>query len=171
MVAMGKQSTTELAVGAQAPDFTLTNDIGESVSLHDFAGKWLVLYFYPRDDSPGCTIEACSLRDARDEITALGAEIIGISKDAPTMHEKFKARHSINFALLSDPTATTIQAYGAWNRNLLVFKHIVRKTYVVNPEGRIAKVYAYTTPLGTGSRIAADLRELQKIAAMPTMSR
>lgn len=169
---MAKEFEIALGVGAAAPDFTLTNDIGESVSLHDYAGKWLVLYFYPRDDSPGCTIEACSLRDARDEITALGADIIGISKDQPTMHEKFKARHSINFALLSDPSANVIRKYGAWNRSMLIFKHIVRKTFVVNPEGRIAKIYSYTTPLGTGSRIAQDLRELQKTPVVrPTIVR
>lgn len=163
---MAKKYEIELTVGMAAPDFTLKNDIGDDVSLHDYAGKWLVLYFYPRDDSPGCTVEACSLRDARDEITALGAEIIGISKDQPTMHEKFKARHSINFELLSDPGAATIQAYGAWNRSMLVFKHIIRRTVIVSPEGRVAKVYAYTTPLGAGSRIAADLRELQKSATV-----
>lgn len=163
---MANQFQIDLSVGATAPDFTLTNDIGEQISLHDFTGKWLVLYFYPRDDSPGCTIEACSLRDARDEITALGAEIIGISKDQPTMHEKFKARHSINFALLSDPGAATIREYGAWNRSFMIFRHIIRKTYIVNPEGKIAKVYSYTTPLGAGSRIAADVRELQKIASV-----
>ena len=164
---MAKQFEVQLTVGATAPDFTLSNDLGEKVSLHDYTGKWLVLYFYPRDDSPGCTIEACSLRDARDEITALGAEIIGISKDQPTMHEKFKARHSINFELLSDNDTKTIRRYGAWSRNLFVFKHVIRKTFIINPQGRIAKVYAYTTPLGAGARVAADLRELQK----PVVSR
>lgn len=159
---MAKTFIVELSVGMKAPDFTLTNDIGEQVSLHDFAGKWVVLYFYPHDDSPGCTIEACSLRDARDEITALGAEIIGISKDEPTIHEKFKARHAINFALLSDRDTHVIRRYGAWTRNFLIYKHVIRRTFFIDPEGRIAKIYAYTTPLGAGGRVAADLRELQK---------
>lgn len=160
---MAKLPTFELTVGSTAPDFTLKNDIGEDVSLHDYAGRWLVLYFYPKDDAPACTIEACSLRDARDEITALGAEIIGISRDTPAMHEKFKARHSINFALLSDPTRSVIFPYQAWGWTIFLFKRVIRKTFIINPQGRIAKIYPYTTPLGAGSRIASDLRELQKL--------
>lgn len=159
---MPKEFQIELMVGSKAPDFTLKNDLGEDVSLHDYVGKWLVIYFYPRDDSPGCTVEACSLRDARDEILAANAEIIGISKDHPTMHEKFKARHSINFTLLSDASADTIRRYGAWNTNFFIFRHVVRKTFIIDPEGRIAKIYSYLTPLGAGARIASDLRDMQR---------
>src|SRR5690348_9834118 len=92
----------------QAPDFTLNDSEGKPVSLKDFAGKWLVLYFYPKDDTPGCTAEACSLRDSRDDITALGAEVVGVSMDEPSNHEKFKAKYDLNFKLLSDPEKKTI---------------------------------------------------------------
>lgn len=89
-----------------APDFTL-----DGVSLREFRGRWVVLYFYPKDDTPGCTIEACSLRDARDELTALGAEVIGVSMDSPEAHEVFKAKHKLQFHLLSDPDRVAI---GIW---------------------------------------------------------
>src|SRR3982751_2005136 len=95
-----------------APDFNLKDTGGTAHQLADYAGKWMVLYFYPKDDTPGCTIEACSLRDARDDIAALGAEIIGISKDDASSHDKFKEKYTLNFTLLSDPEATTINAYG-----------------------------------------------------------
>jgi peroxiredoxin Q/BCP len=162
---MARPKQQILAVGDPAPDFTLLNDIGQDVSLHDYAGKWLVLYFYPHDDAPACTVEACSLRDARDDIMALGADIVGVSMDAPAIHERFKARHSLNFTLLSDPKAIMIEQYNSLNHHFwLVFKRIIRKTYIIGPDGHIARIYAYTTPIGSGARIAAELRELQRAA-------
>ena len=101
-----------------APDFSLKDSDGKLHSLKDYAGKWLVLYFYPKDDTPGCTVEACSLRDARDDIAELGAEVVGISMDDATSHEAFKAKHSLNFTLLSDPDRTTIDAYDAWGKKM-----------------------------------------------------
>ena len=92
-----------------APDFTL-----DDVSLKDFSGKWLILYFYPKDDTPGCTVEACSFRDARDELTELGAQVVGISKDDASSHDKFKSKHNLNFKLLSDTDGKVIESYGAW---------------------------------------------------------
>ena len=87
----------------EAPQFTLTNDKGEDVSLADYAGKWVVLYFYPKDDTPGCTTQACSLRDARDDLTELGASVIGVSKDDAPSHEKFKTKYNLNFTFLVTP--------------------------------------------------------------------
>ena len=87
-----------------APAFTLSDEKGVAHSLSDFKGKWVILYFYPKDDTPGCTTEACSLRDARDTLAEMGAEIIGISRDEPNSHEKFKAKYSLNFLLLTDLT-------------------------------------------------------------------
>ena len=144
-----------------APDFTLPGQDGGTVSLKDFAGKWTVLYFYPKDDTPGCTVEACSLRDARDDIAELGAEIVGISKDDPSSHEKFKAKHSLNFTLLSDPEGKVIEAYGAWGPKMFGKEGILRKTFLIDPNGIVRKVYGRVTPLGHGEQVIAELKRLQ----------
>lgn len=145
-----------------APDFSLPDETGKMHSLKDFAGKWLVLYFYPADDTPGCTIEACSLRDARDDIATLGAEIVGVSKDDANSHEKFKAKHSLNFTLLTDPDKKTLNAYGVWGKKQFGSEGTLRKTFIINPDGTVVKVYGRVTPLGHGEQIVEDLRELQK---------
>lgn len=131
-------------------------------SLKDFAGKWLVLYFYPKDDTPGCTVEACSLRDARDDIAALGAEVVGISRDDASAHEKFKAKHSLNFTLLSDPDKTAMNAYGAWGKKMFGQEGVLRRTFIINPEGVVVKVYSRVTPLGHGEQVVEELKRLQE---------
>lgn len=145
-----------------APDFSLKDSEGKKHSLKDYAGKWMVLYFYPKDDTPGCTVEACSLRDARDDIAALGAEVIGISMDDATSHEKFKAKHSLNFTLLSDPDRTTIDTYGAWGKKMFGKEGILRRTFIVDPSGTVVKVYGRVTPLGHGDQVVRDLKTLQE---------
>jgi len=144
-----------------APDFSLKDNDGKLHSLKDYAGKWLVLYFYPKDDTPGCTVEACSLRDARDDIADLGAEVIGISMDDAVSHEKFKAKHSLNFTLLSDPDRTTIDAYGAWGKKMFGKDGILRRTFIIDPKGTVIKVYGRVTPLGHGEQIVQELKRLQ----------
>lgn len=145
----------------QAPDFILKDQDGNDTSLNDFAGQWLVLYFYPKDDTPGCTVEACSLRDANDELIALGAQVIGISKDDTDSHRAFKAKHKLNFTLLSDPTGKTIEDYGAWGPKMFGKIGIQRKTFIINPSGEVVKKYGRVTPLGHGDQIIADLKTLQ----------
>jgi peroxiredoxin Q/BCP len=120
-----------------------------------------VLYFYPKDDTPGCTVEACSLRDARDDIAELGAEIIGVSKDDASAHEKFKAKHSLNFTLLSDKDGKVIESYGAWGKKMFGKEGILRKTFIINPEGMVVKVYGRVTPLGHGEQVVTELKKLQ----------
>jgi peroxiredoxin Q/BCP len=149
----------------KAPDFTLQDSEGIAHSLKDYAGKWLVVYFYPKDDTPGCTTEACSFRDARDGITALGAEIVGISKDDASSHEKFKAKHTLNFTLLSDPDGKTIEAYDAWGKKMFGKEGILRRTYIINPTGEVVKVYGRVTPLGHGEQVVEELKKLQDEAA------
>jgi thioredoxin-dependent peroxiredoxin len=146
----------------KAPDFSLNDSQGNAVSLGDFAGKWLVLYFYPKDDTPGCTAEACSLRDARDDITALGADVVGVSMDEPSLHEKFKAKYKLNFKLLSDPDHAVISAYDAWGKKMFGREGILRKTFIIDPNGTVRKVYGRVTPLGHGSQVIEDLKHLQK---------
>lgn len=144
-----------------APDFTLNDADGHSHSLKDYAGSWLVLYFYPKDDTPGCTTEACSMRDARDELTELGAKVVGISKDDASSHEKFKTKYNLNFDLLSDPEAKTIEAYGAWGKKMFGKEGILRKTFIINPEGQVMKVYGRVTPDGHGDQVIEEIKKLQ----------
>lgn len=145
----------------KAADFSLKDDTGRTHTLLDYAGKWIVLYFYPKDDTPGCTVEACSLRDARDELAAMGAQIIGISRDEPSAHEAFKAKYSLNFTLLSDPRGEVIRAYGAWGKKMYGREGILRKTFIINPEGGVVKVFGRATPLGHGQQVIAALSAAQ----------
>lgn len=144
-----------------APDFDLKDANGDSHRLADYTGKWVVLYFYPKDDTPGCTIEACSLRDARDDIAALGAEIIGVSKDDASSHDKFKEKYTLSFTLLSDPDMTAMHAYGAWGKKQFGQEGVLRKTFLINPDGQVVKAYGRVTPLGHGQQIIDELQRLQ----------
>lgn len=146
----------------KAPDFSLSDSDGEVHSLADYAGKWLVLYFYPKDDTPGCTTEACSLRDARDDIASLGASVVGVSMDDASAHEKFKAKHSLNFTLLSNSDCSTIDAYGAWGKKMFGNEGILRRTFIIDPNGIVVKVYGRVTPLGHGEQVMRDLKSLQQ---------
>ncbi len=151
----------------KAPDFKLLDQNSKQWSLSDFAGKWLVLYFYPKDDTPGCTTEACSFRDGRDELASLGAEVIGVSKDSVKSHAKFVSKKDLNFTLLSDPEATTIKAYGAWGSKKFMgreFTGILRNTYLISPDGLIAKTYEGVDPKTHFQQIVADLNLLTKSA-------
>ena len=146
-----------------APDFNLSDESGKIHSLSGYKGKWLVVYFYPKDDTPGCTVEACAIRDARDELADLGVRVIGVSADDVASHEKFKAKHSLNFTLLSDPEKTMIEAYGAWGKKMFGKEGILRRTFIINPEGTVVKVYGRVTPLGHGEQIVADIKQLQGV--------
>jgi len=145
-----------------APDFTLPDVSGNSHSLADYKGKWVILYFYPKDDTPGCTAEACSLRDARDTLAEMGAEIIGISKDDASSHEKFKAKYSLNFTLLTDLEGVVIEAYGAWGKKMYGREGILRKTFIIDPNGEVVKVYGRVTPMGHGEQVIEELRQRQE---------
>lgn len=146
-----------------APTFSLPDESGKVRTLSDYRGKWVILYFYPKDDTPGCTVEACSVRDARDELTALGAEVIGISKDDASSHEKFKAKHSLNFSLLSDESGDVINAYGAWGPKQFGREGILRRTFIIDPTGTIVKIFGRVTPLGHGDQLIAELKKQQAI--------
>ncbi len=147
-----------------APAFTLPDETGTPHSLADYAGKWVVLYFYPQDETPGCTTEACSLRDARDDIAALDAEVVGVSRDDASSHEKFKAHHMLNFTLLSDLDHAVMDAYGAWGKKMFGVEGVLRKTFIINPQGVVVKVYGRVTPMGHGGQVVADLKKLQSTA-------
>ncbi len=149
----------------QAPDFSLTDQNGDAKTLTDYAGRWLVLYLYPKDDTPGCTKEACNFRDARDSLAELGnAEVVGISKDSVGKHAKFIAKYKLNFSLLSDPDAVAIKAYDSWGKKKMFGKEyngILRNTFLINPEGQIAKEYLGVDPAKHAAEIISDLQSLQ----------
>lgn len=135
---------SELAIGDPSPPFSLRADDGTTVSLADFSGRRVVLYFYPKDDTPGCTAQACDLRDDLPALSALGVDVVGISPDSVTSHLKFKAKYDLNFPLLSDPERTMSEAFGVWkekSRYGRTFMGIERSTFIIDEEGRIARVW------------------------------
>ncbi len=147
----------------KAPEFSLPDENGQMHSLADYRGKWVVLYFYPKDDTPGCTVEACSLRDVNSELAALGAEVVGVSRDDEASHQMFKAKHALHFTLLSDPDKQAISAYEAWGKKMFGQKGILRKTFIIDPQGTVVKVYSRVTPMGHGPQVVTELRRLQTL--------
>lgn len=138
-----------LEAGMKAPDFTLPDKDGNPVSLSDFAGKKVVLYFYPKDNTPGCTRQACAFAAAYGEFEQLGVTVIGVSKDSAASHQKFADKHSLPFILLSDPELTAIQAYDVWQEKKLYGKvsmGVVRTTYVIDEQGVIEKAMPKVKP-------------------------
>lgn len=133
-----------LEVGASAPDFTATTDTGEQISLSSLRGKKVVLYFYPRDNTPGCTQEACDFRDREEALAAKGAVVLGVSTDSAASHEKFKAKHALPFTLLADPEKELVSAYGVYQEKKQYgrsFMGVVRTTFVIDADGVIANVF------------------------------
>ncbi len=147
----------------QAPNFELKDQDGKTHTLKDYAGRWLVLYFYPRDNTPGCTAQACAFRDGRDLIAELGAEVVGVSKDSVKSHAKFREKHDLNFTILSDESTETIQAFGSWKLKKFMgreFMGISRDTYLIDPKGNIVKKYEGVNPRTSFKEIYDDLKEL-----------
>jgi len=149
-----------LKEGSKAPDFTLKNEEGREISLKDFKGKKVVVYFYPKDNTPGCTKEACSLRDSYDVILEKGAVVIGISADSEKSHENFKSKFSLPFFLLSDPEKKVIKAFGAWGeKNMMGKKYegILRSTFVIDSSGVIVKVFDKVKTASHGDEVLSVL--------------
>jgi peroxiredoxin Q/BCP len=132
-----------LKEGQEAPDFTLNDDEGNPVSLADFAGRKFVLYFYPKDDTPGCTAEACAFRDEFAEFRTRGIAIVGVSADSPESHTKFKTKYNLNFTLLSDPDKKVLKAYGVWKEKSMYGKKYmgVERTTFIIADGQIVKIF------------------------------
>lgn len=150
-----------LAVGTKAPDFTLKDKDGNEVSLNDFAGKKVVVYFYPKDNTPGCTRQACAFGAAFGEFERLGVPVIGISKDSVKSHQNFASKYELPFILLSDPELLAIQAYDVWKEKKLYGKvsmGVVRTTYIVDENGMIEKVMEKVKPDTNAADVLAYLR-------------
>jgi thioredoxin-dependent peroxiredoxin len=148
------------AVGEAAPYFSLPDQDGKIQSLKDYEGKWLVLYFYPRDDTPSCTQEACAFRDDMNKLTALGAQIVGISVDSQSSHAQFAGKYHLPFPLLSDDQAEVAERYGVL-RNMLLFRFARRYTFLIDPQGKIRKVYDKVETSRHSKEIIADLKLLE----------
>ena len=152
--------------GEKAPDFTLEADDGSQVSLKDYLGKIVVLYFYPRDNSPGCTMEAIEFRDIIDEFEKQGAVIVGVSKDSVESHQKFKQKHDLPFTLLSDPEGKVLDLYGVWKKKSLygrTFMGTERTTFLIDEKGNVVKVYRKVRAKGHAQTCLLDLRAPQKL--------
>lgn len=148
------------AVGAAAPDFRLPDQTGRLHSLADYAGRWLVLYFYPKDDTPGCTKEACNFRDDIARVRKLGAEVVGVSLDDTASHAAFANKHGLPFPLLADQGGAVAASYGAL-RDLMVMKIAKRMTFIIDPQGRVAQRYLDVDPDVHAAEVLADLERLQ----------
>ena len=152
-----------LEPGTKAPAFTLTDATGQKVSLQDFAGRDVILYFYPRDDTPGCTKEACGFRDAWEELRELGAVVLGVSADDADSHERFVAKYRLPFTLLSDPDRSVMAAYGAYGEKTMYGKKVVgviRSTVWIGTDGRVRRHWARVTNAAKHpEQVLAALRE------------
>lgn len=149
------------AIGAAAPDFSLLDQNGKLRKLSDWRGKWVVLYFYPKDDTPGCTEEACTFRDDLEQLSALDAQVVGISIDTSASHKAFAEKYRLPFPLLADDKAEVAASYGALSDWLLI-KLAKRYTFLINPTGKIAKAYLSVNTSRHSAEIVSDLKLLRK---------
>jgi peroxiredoxin Q/BCP len=154
-----------LAAGNKAPEFTLMNESGQEFRLSDYIGKTVLLYFYPKDDTPGCTKEACNFRDDYSEYDKAGVTILGISPDTSKSHAKFKAKYELPFTLLADPDHQIASAYGVWGRKKYMgreYDGILRTTFLIGPDSQIIKVFENVKPAEHSAEVLAELKKLPK---------
>jgi peroxiredoxin Q/BCP len=146
-----------------AKDFELPDQNGKIHKLSDYKGKWIVLFFYPKDDTPGCTKEVCNFRDSINKFKKLGVVILGVSKDSVTSHKKFADKYHLNFTILSNEDKSVIKKYKSWGIKKFMgqeFEGTIRNTYLINPKGEIVKFYEKVNPLSNAQQILKDLSSL-----------
>ncbi len=149
-----------IAEGTPAPDFTLPTDAGDTLTLSSLRGQWVVLFAYPKDDTPGCTVEACEFRDALPQFDASKAVILGISPDSAKSHLKFKAKFELPYTLLADEEKTVLQAYDVWKEKSMygkTYMGVERTTFLIDPTGQIAKVFTKVKPAGHAAEVMAAI--------------
>jgi peroxiredoxin Q/BCP len=154
-----------IQAGDAAPDFSLMDETETTRSLSDYRGKPVVLYFYPKDDTPGCTKEACNFRDDYSQYDEADVEILGVSPDSPKSHVKFKKKYNLPFTLLADTDHAVSQAYGVWGPKKMMgreYEGIHRTTFLIGPDGRILRVFENVQPANHSAEILAELEEMKK---------
>lgn len=152
-----------LTKGSKAPNFSLPDQNGKLTSLSEFLGKWVLLYFYPRDLTPGCTTEACSIRDLWDEFKKFNAIVLGVSTDSVKSHKKFETVHKLPFTILADEEKEVVKKYGVWGQKKFIgktFDGTFRTSFLINPNGDIEKVYENVKPAEHATAVLADLKSL-----------
>lgn len=157
-----------LAVGTSAPDFSLPDQDGKIHTLSEYRGRWVLVYFYPKDDTPGCTKEACMIRDAFPRFEGVHADVFGISKDSVASHKAFAEKYQLPFRLLSDENREVIEAYGVWREKKMMGKTYMgteRTSFLIDPEGVIQKIYESVKPEVHAEEVLADLKEFSKHSA------
>lgn len=153
-----------LKIGSKAPAFKLQDQDGNEVSLAGLKGNWVVLYFYPKDDTPGCTTEACEFTAAFPQFQSLSARVLGVSPDSPASHQKFIQKHSLQIPLLSDPDHAVLAKYGAWGEKTMYGRKsegVLRSTVLIDPEGKIAWHWPNVRAAGHAEAVRGKLAELQ----------
>lgn len=154
-----------LKIGRRAPSFSLLDQDSVMHTLKQYAGKWTLLYFYPKDDTPGCTKEACMIADVYKDFKRMKVSVIGVSKDTPKSHKKFAEKYTLPFTLLSDPTMEMMDKYGAFVEKQMYGKTVRgtnRISYLINPEGKIAKAYPNVDPANHAVELLGDIKMLKK---------
>ncbi|MDP2593770.1 MAG: thioredoxin-dependent thiol peroxidase [bacterium] len=150
-------------IGVMAPAFTLPNQDGTMHSLADYRGKWVLLYFYPKDDTPGCTIEACTIRDQFEDFATIGVVVLGVSTDTVASHKKFAEKFELPFTLLADVNKEVVGAYGVFGEKKMMgraFMGVRRTSFLIDPSGKIAKVYENVKPEAHAAEVIADLKAM-----------
>jgi len=158
-------SQSTLEIGDAAPDFSRPDQDGVEVSLADYSGSWVVLYFYPRDDTPGCTTEACEFTEGIEAFRGLDAAVLGCSPDSPERHRKFIEKYSLAVRLLSDPDHLVMEPYGAWGEKNMYGKvtvGVIRSTVIIDPEGQIAHRWKRVKSKGHAAKVQERLEDLQR---------
>lgn len=152
-----------LKINQKAPDFSLPDQDGKKHKLSDYKGQWVLLYFYPKDDTPGCTKEACAMRDNLPKFGKTKAKVFGISVDSVASHKKFTDKYKLNFTLLADEDKKVVNKYGVWQEKSMYGRKYfgtVRDSFLINPEGKIVKIYNKVKPEQHATEVLADLKEL-----------
>lgn len=155
----------KLSIGDSAPQFSAVDQAGIPHSLKEYAGSWVLLYFYPRDNTPGCTIEACAIRDNWSQFSKAGIVVLGVSTDSSTSHQKFAARFKLPFTLLADDQKTLVKLFGAYGTKKFMgrsFQGTYRISFLINPKGKIAKIYEKVKPSEHAKEVLYDVETLSK---------
>ena len=153
-------SLAQIKVGSTAPNFTLSDQNSIQHQLSDYEGSWVILYFYPKDDTPGCTTQACDFRDAVKRIIASKSNVFGVSLDSVESHKRFADKNNLPFSLLSDESGEVSEAYDSLN-NFMSFKSAKRNTFIIDPDGKVAKIYLSVKPSTHSQMVLNDLNQLQ----------